>query len=528
MTSEEEIDELDQDEIPDEFAVKELVEYFRERLPLCSPADFDRLEERLMKEDDLRDLMYSARNLPEACQLGSAFVLAQIEYRAKTRSSVYAHIFGTRGMGKSEVAMSLAIIIIMSYREYAEVSPALGFGRSPSELNTKLAKATKKGKSLMLISDESEDESGTGSATEEQSLLGNLDTMRVLMHSVTRCSIPYRHGFGLRCDFILETILQDRTNRINYCVVYTPDPNTGKKKAKYLIDIPMHKDQNLRNAYEAWKEKEQKKFTSAGGRRSRLKERLAPFVDALVRMAEKEEESGVEITSWSQLEDILTFDIPNGDSLVSGESNKVMKRAFRILKKHKAGKRKVKVLKSYTGQITDLRKAVYDRMVERGVSPLEVDILKEWTKGLQSQTDIAHQYEMSQKDISKTTTRLRKNEMGFAFEDVYAEVLRPEFEAKGLIVKQGGLNTPLPDIEGVDKDGNTQVVYSVKCIWDRKTISLPRSEIAASELAFVDKVPVFLIMLDFVDSRLYDPIPITNQIAWTFTKKGEMKERFPS
>ena len=107
----------------------------------------------------------------------------------------------------------------------------------------------------MLISDESEDESGTGSATEENSLLGNLDTMRVLMHSVERCSIPYRRGFGLRCDFILEPILQDRSTEINYCVVYTPDPNTGKKKAKYLVDIPLHKDEYLREGYENWKER---------------------------------------------------------------------------------------------------------------------------------------------------------------------------------------------------------------------------------------------------------------------------------
>ena len=141
------------------YEIKELIEFFAERLPLLSPADFSRLEDRLENEDDLRELFTKYRSLSEACEEGSVFIVAQIEYRAKTTSSVYFHIYGTRGMGKSEVGMSIAIIVIQSYRKYADIDPTMSFGRSPSELNTKLAKATKKGISLMLISDEAEDES---------------------------------------------------------------------------------------------------------------------------------------------------------------------------------------------------------------------------------------------------------------------------------------------------------------------------------------------------------------------------------
>ena len=508
------------------YEIKELIEFFAERLPLLSPADFSRLEDRLENEDDLRELFTKYRSLSEACEEGSMFIVAQIEYRAKTKSSVYFHIYGTRGMGKSEVGMSISIIVIQSYRKYADIDPTMSFGRSPSELNTKLAKATKKGISLMLISDEAEDESGTGSATEETSLIGNLDTMRVLMHSVGRLSIPYRRGFGLRCDFILEPILQDRENRINYCVVYTPDPDTGKKKAMYLVDIPLHEDIDLREAYESWKEREQKKFTGAGGRRSRLRERLAPFVDALVGVVKEDKE---DITSWSQLEDILCFDVKHGDSLVSGEASKVMKRAFRVLKKGKRKKEKTSIMRPYRGQVVNLRTAVYDRLVERGVPPIEVEMFKRFTKGLESQTDIAHALGVTQKEVSIRTKAIRKTEMGYAFEDVYAELLRQKFADSDLIIEQGGSNSPLPDILVLNKDLTVKMVYSAKCYWDRKTIHIPRSEIAKSELEYVGSdTPVHLVFFDFVDERLFEPIPITEQLAWTFTKKGEVKETFPA
>lgn len=506
------------------YEIKHLIEFFAEGLPLLSPADFTRLEERLRKEDDLRELFTQYKSLAEACEDGSRFLIAQIEYRAKTRSSVYFHIYGTRGMGKSEVGMSISIIVIQSYRKYASIDPTMTFGRSPSELNMKLANATKKGISLMLISDEAEDESGTGSATEETSLIGNLDTMRVLMHSVGRLSIPYRRGFGLRCDFILEPILQDRANRINYCVVYTPDPDTGTKKATYLIDIPLHENANLREEYEAWKEREQRKFTGAGGRRSRLREKLAPFVDALVQVAKDE---GDDITSWSQLEDLLCFDVKNGDSLVSGEVSKVMKRAFRVLKKGKKRKGKISKLQPYRGQITNLRTAIYDRLVERGVPPDEVEMFRRYSKGLESQSDIAFAFGTNQKEVSLKTKAIRKKDMGGAFEDVYAEILRQKFADSELIVEQGGANTPLPDITILNKDLTVNSIYSVKCYWDRKTISLPRSEIAKSELEYVgSEVPVYLIFFDFVDGRLFEPIPITEQLAWTFTKDGNVKETF--
>jgi hypothetical protein len=117
--------------------------------------------------------------------------------------------------------------------------------------------------------------------------------------------------------------------------------------------------------------------------------------------------------------------------------------------------------------------------------------------------------------------------MGGAFEDVYAEILRQKFADSELIIEQGGANTPLPDITVLNKDLTVNSIYSVKCYWDRKTISLPRSEIAKSELEYVgSEVPVYLVFFDFVDGRLYEPIPIGGQLAWTFTKKGEVKETF--
>jgi len=62
-------EDLGEDEIAEE--VEEIIEFF-ETLPLASPADLDRLDSRLKRDDELRDLLRairSPRSFAIACQV---------------------------------------------------------------------------------------------------------------------------------------------------------------------------------------------------------------------------------------------------------------------------------------------------------------------------------------------------------------------------------------------------------------------------------------------------------------------------
>ena len=506
----------------------EIVEVF-EVLPWASPADLERLKNRLEREKDLRRVLYAFKNgkrLEKALAIGWLFLLGQIEYRVKRRSSIYIFVFGTRGMGKSEIGMKIALVIRKSYLKYLGRNHELGFGRSPSELNRVLREATEDDVSVILISDEAEEETGVGSATEEQALIGNLDTMRVLMHSVIRCAIGLRWGFASRCDFLIEPIYQDIDNEINYCVIYTIDPEKNRKVAKYVIDLPLHDDIRLREAYEAWKEQEQKDFTSKGGRRSHLRGRLGPIVDDLVRIAE---ERNLDPRTWKEFETILVFEVEGGEGLTGRETTLACKQAFKIVTKGDRPAGEEPPMRGYDGQLDDLKQAVYDRLLELGYNAGDIDMLRRYAgytdeetgeTVYETQIDIAHRKGVTQKTVSTRIKALRLDPLalGGAFEDVYVKLV----ESEGYKVIQGGRNTPTPDA-AVYRDDQLIKVLSLKCYVNKSaTITVPRSEIAESEwqLADLHQVPLQIVFFDLIEGRIHIQ-DVHDQQNFTFQKSAE-------
>lgn len=517
----EELEDLYEEDHVDYDDVDDIVEVFTQ-LPWASPADLERIGVRLEKEKDLRKVLAAFKNpntLMKALAIGWLFLYGQIEYRVKTNSSVYVFVYGTRGMGKSEVGQYVALVIRKSYMKYLMRNHQLAFGRSPSDLNAHLKLATKDGVSIILISDEAESETGTGSATEEQALVGNLDTMRVLMHSVIRCAITLRWMFASRCDFILEPIYQDRENYVNYCIIYTVDPESQKKVAKYIIDIPLHEDERLRKAYEDWKLKEQEEFTSSGGRRSRLTKRLRPIVKELVRIGN---ERNIDARSWKAFETILVFAIPDGETLTGRETYLACKEAFDIYTGEigeDGEAQEAPPLIGYEGQVDDIREAIYTRLGELNFDPGNIDMLRRYALGAESQTDIAHHYGVTQKTVSMRVKRLRENPLalGAAFEDVYSQMLKTQ----GFTVVQGGRNSPEPDAIVFDEEDNMLKVLSLKCYCDKRmTVTVPRSKIGQKEweVSQLNNVPLYLVYYDLVEGRLHEPILVQDQQNFTFRK----------
>lgn len=518
----EDIEDEDDEEIDYE-ELDAIIEVF-ESLPWASPADLERIKNRLKKEKDLRLVLSSFKSikrLEKSLAYGWLFLLGQIEYRAKTNSSVYVFVFGTRGMGKSEVGQHVALVIRQSYLKYLRRNHELAFGRSPTELNQLLKEATEEGISLVLISDEAERETGIGSATEEQALVGNLDTMRILMHSVIRCAIFLRWGFAARCDFILEPIYQDREAEVNYCVVYTIDPEKRKKVARFLIDIPLHDNQQLRDEYESWKKKAQEDFTSGGGRRSHLLARLEPIVQTMISVAKKRR---LKPRSWKDFETILVFAVPDGESLTGRETALACRESFSRFTGGTEDKGEAPPFSGYEGQLDDMKEAVFTRLEELGFDPVNVDMLKRYADAVETQVDIGISYGVTQKTVSSRIRTLRLNPLalGGAFEDVYVKSL----ESEGYTVKQGGRNTPEPDAL-VYRDDQLIQVMSLKCYVDkRNSLTVPRSEIAEKEweIAKANEVPLYIVFFDLVEGKLTIEL-VEDQQNFTFRKSRDWVQR---
>jgi hypothetical protein len=147
----------------------------------------------------------------------------------------------------------------------------------------------------------------------------------------------------------------------------------------------------------------------------------------------------------------------------------------------------------YTGQVVDLQQAVFNRLIERGVQDVHVLYLQEYIDN-ETQRDIAARYDCSQSAVSQALTAIKQEHLGYAFEDVFAAKLRQE----GLLVYQGGDNSPAPDLVTLSEEDpllsnekwwNIEAVqehieqcYSLKCYLDKKKhVTIPRTEIARSE-----------------------------------------------
>lgn len=333
---------------------------------LASPKQIASLNKRRLDDKDLDKLLRAFDN-PRRRQYmfdeAWKWLDSQIEHILKQKGAPFIAIYGDRGTGKSEAEATLMFRLVEAYRRFLGIDVVLAIGRNPSDLNELLAKATEQNKVAVVAGDETEKELGPGSMTEEQALLDNLETIRVLQHTIIRCANRYRKlkVFSYYCDFVLEVIFRDDHKRINYAILYIVDEEAGSNPRipMFIIDLPLHDNKWFRDAYEDMKMKEQVEFTSGGGRRSRIKKKLLPTVEALVKLC-KEEDYGIgrgkDIKRAEDLMPKLIFHVTKerfgvrGDNWNTSETRLICLEAFDRLKRQEEGAQRVKddkVFKDY-------------------------------------------------------------------------------------------------------------------------------------------------------------------------------------
>ena len=174
---------------------------------------------------------------------------------------------------------------------------------------------------------------------------------------------------------------------------------------------------------------------------------------------------------------------------------------------------------AYKGQTIDLRKALYTRLEERGVLHSHIEWLDLYIEGV-LQTDIAEKSKTDQGAVSRaigSKSDLRLNNLGYAFEDVWAARLR----AEGKIIIKGGENTPEPDILIKDESGNIVEVQSVKCYLVKSTtVSINIDRIAESELKLLDEgIPLKLVFYNVKWDKLFFADVSREKHVYKFTEK---------
>lgn len=316
---------------------------------LASPKQIASLDRRRENNKDLDRLLRAFDN-PRRRQLmfeqAWRWLDSQIEYRLKQKGAPFIAVYGDRGIGKSEAEATLMFRLAEAYKKFLGIDVVLAIGRNPSDINELLARATEQGKVAIVAGDETEKELGVGSMTEEQALLDNLETIRVLLHTIIRCANRYRKFkvFSYYCDFVLEVIFRDDHNRSNYAILYIIDEETGSdpRIPMFIIDLPLHEHKWFRDEYEEMKIKEQVEFTASGGRRSRVKTKLLPAVEALVKLCTEESLTvgrGNDIKKADDLMPKLIFHVTverfgiRGDKWNTTENRLICQEAFDMLKK---------------------------------------------------------------------------------------------------------------------------------------------------------------------------------------------------
>jgi len=315
---------------------------------LASPKDLLSLSFRRQKDERLDRLLRDFEN-PEKRELMLAETWVtlrfQCEYKYNNKGSPYFIVYGPRGLGKSEVAMALMEYCIESLHECTGRWALPGFGRNPSDINDLLAQATRRGIPACVQGDETENELAQGSATEEKALIDNAETARMLQPTIIRCAnrLQRLRAFSYYCDFVFEVIFSDRDHEVNYCIMYFISEESGDELGRVpigIIDFPLHGNQDLRENYEKSKKSEQVDFTSSGGRRSRIRSKLEPVVQAVVDYAKENHMTvgrGGDIEKASGLRRILIFrlrDDERGDKWNLGEQDLICDEAFERLREY--------------------------------------------------------------------------------------------------------------------------------------------------------------------------------------------------
>lgn len=174
----------------------------------------------------------------------------------------------------------------------------------------------------------------------------------------------------------------------------------------------------------------------------------------------------------------------------------------------------------YTGQTADLQEAVLTRILQRPKVEVQwVDAFRYYCSGL-IQDDIASKMGRSQTRVSEFIATIRERYLGYAFEDVWAAKMK----AEGKTVQPGGANTPEPDLlilEGME----IVEVQSLKCYVSKRTFTIPIHEIAKSEMEYVGKVPVNLIVYDILEDKIHRFSVTHDSQVFTVRKKQSRKRR---
>lgn len=324
---------------------------------LASPKLIATLDRRRKDDKDLDRLLKtfdSPRRRQRMFEQAWKWLDSQVEHRLKQKGAPFIAIYGDRGIGKSEAQATLMFRLNEAYKKFLGIDVVFGIGRNPSDINELLARATKDRRVAIVAGDETEKELGPGSMTEEQALLDNLETIRVLLHTIVRCANRYRKFkvFSYYCDFVLEVIFRDDHNRCNYAILYIIDEEIGSdpRIPMFIIDLPLHNNQWFRDDYEEMKIKEQVEFTESGGRRSRVRRKLLSTVEALIKLCEEEGYEvgrGKDIRNPDSLINKLIFHVTverfgvRGDKWNTTEQRLICQEAFDMMKKEANNKQKI-------------------------------------------------------------------------------------------------------------------------------------------------------------------------------------------
>jgi hypothetical protein len=303
---------------------------------IASPAVLEALKDAAKEDTRIEELMQAwvDDKQREAMQeWGINYILKLCRYQLSTENTIYTLLYGAKGTGKTEIAQFLTLLEMALYFEI-DIAPILGMARSPSVSNDILSRATLENQTLLLIDDETEHEFNMGSAKALIGLIQNADTMRVLRHSLTLCtiSLDYLGGLISRCDIILHAIFADRKNRVNWCILYTNSLETRENKtrltAKAIVGLPLHEMEDLRSTYKTWKEQYQTGLTISGGAHGADSTVIDQKAYLLVEYAKNH---GYTDYSAHRLEEILYSEIPGGKDMVGKQLEFAAIKARRLL-----------------------------------------------------------------------------------------------------------------------------------------------------------------------------------------------------
>ncbi len=300
---------------------------------LLSPAEIESLANECQTNEDIYALL-EAWGVParreEMQEWALDFIAKQIAFQIQDVNVVRLVIYGPPGKGKSELAQSLAFFTIEVYQDHnVDILGWPKVARSPSDANDVLSEETEKGNTICLILDEKERQSGLASITNLNALIQNIDTMRVLMHSLIMIAITKQELGKLvsRCQIVFRAIFKDKENRTNWCIMYVNDIEATKLLPLAIVGIPLHPHQWFRDWYEKDKRKKQVGLTVAGGRSKADPKRIKDTAREALTFLKKHR---IVNPTRGTVKEILTTEIPN--ALIGAEIDLTASRVLRLLK----------------------------------------------------------------------------------------------------------------------------------------------------------------------------------------------------